>query len=93
VRLLEAVAATRRLATSARGLYRGIRLAILRNRVGTDVGGLALAISTVAPISSICPVTAIYTVVPLIGAVTIAEPVLVLVLVAPEGTIAIGVVA
>ncbi|MET0193292.1 MAG: hypothetical protein ABW200_07945 [Hyphomicrobiaceae bacterium] len=91
MRLLEAVTATRWLATSARGLDRGIGLAILRNRVGTDVGGLALAISTVAPVTAICPVTAISTVISLIGAVTIAEPVLVLV--APEGAIAVGVVA
>lgn len=82
VRLLEAIPAARfaRLATSARGLYRGIGLAILRNRIGTALDRLALAITIAIAISAISPI---------IMAVTIAEAVLV----APEGTIAIGVVA
>ena len=86
VRLLEAVPAARRLAATARGLYRGIGLAILRSRIGTALDRLALAIST---ISSVTPISTIPSVAPIIGAVTIAEAVLV----APEGTIAIGVVA
>jgi hypothetical protein len=92
MRLLEAVAATRLCTTAAGGLDRSIGLAILRSRIGTTLAGTALdrlaitisAILAVSTIASISPVT------PIIVAVTIAEAVLVLV--APEGTIAIGVV-
>ena len=82
MRLLEAIPAAR-LATSASGLYRGIGLAILRNRIGTALDRLALAIPAIASVSTISAVA------PIIGAVAIAEAVLV----APEGTIAVGVVA
>jgi len=92
MRLLEAIPATRLATTAAGGLDRSIGLAILRSRIGTTLAGTALdrlaitisAILAVSTIASISPVT------PIIVAVTIAEAVLVLV--APEGTIAIGVV-
>jgi hypothetical protein len=76
MRLLEAVAATR-LATTAGGFHRGIRLTILRNRSRAVLDRRALAISTIIAVAAI------------IWAVAITEAVLV----APEGTVAIGVVS
>jgi hypothetical protein len=87
VRLLEAVATARLAAASARSLYRGIGLAILRNGTGAALDRLAVAVAI--PLATISSVSPISSVTPIIGAVTIAEAVLV----APERTIAVGVVA
>jgi len=97
MRLLEAIAATRFATTAAGGLDRSIGLAILRSRIGTTLAGtafdrLAITFSAISTILAVSTIASISPVTPIIVAVTIAEAVLVLVLVAPEGTIAIGVV-
>jgi hypothetical protein len=83
MRLLEAVAATR-LATTAGGFHRGIGLTVLRNRSRAVFDRRALAIATIIAVAAI-----IWAVAPIIWAVAITEAVLV----APEGTVAIGVVS
>jgi hypothetical protein len=83
MRLLEAVAATR-LATSGAGFHRGIGLTILRNRSRAVLDRRALTISTIITVAAI-----IVAVAPIILAVAITEAVLI----APEGTVAIGVVS
>jgi len=100
MRLLEAIPATRLATTAAGGLDRSIGLAILRSRIGTTLAGtafagtaldrLAITISAISTILAVSTIASISPVTPIIVAVTIAEAVLVLV--APEGTIAIGVV-
>jgi len=91
VRLLEAIATTRlatRFTTTAGRLYRSIGLTLLHCGTGAVLDRLALAISSICPITTISSVTPI-TISPIIVAVAIAEAVLV----APEGTIAVGVIA